>query len=86
MTTTLNLDAPGAAEALARCYRLLRQWAAEARAKQATTQPTPSATGAGDRIQEAADSKVCDQGEPAAKAAPDEAGHGREVMSLDCAE
>ena len=40
MTTTLNLDAPGAAEALAKCYRLLRQWATEARCKRAADSDT----------------------------------------------
>ena len=34
MTTTLTLDTPGATEALARAYALLRRWAAQAREKE----------------------------------------------------
>ena len=51
MTTRLTLDALGASDALARCYRLLRHWAAEAQEKQETADGdefgdlTPAAAG-----------------------------------------
>ena len=39
------------------------------------------------RTKDAADSSmVCDPGDEPAASAPDETGHGRDVMSLDCAE
>jgi hypothetical protein len=47
MTTILTLDAPGAGEALGRCYALLRSWADEAE-REPPDEATATAAGSPD--------------------------------------